>query len=62
MVTFFFVIWVLRPVTIISLILSRVNHKVGGKRDIPEKKNTRPPATWTWLILVTQAKFEPTSI
>ena len=29
----------LRPVKIISLILSRVNRKVGQKRKIPEKKH-----------------------
>ena len=34
---FFFIIWVLRPVKIISLILSWVNHKVGQKWEIPEK-------------------------
>ena len=32
-----FFTWVLRPVNIISLILSRVNRKVGRKREIPEK-------------------------
>ena len=32
-------IWVLRPVKIISLILSRVNHKVRRKREITEKKS-----------------------
>ena len=37
-------IWVLRPVTIISLILRWVNRKVGQKREIPEKKNTWPLA------------------
>ena len=30
---------VLQPVKIISFILSRVNRKVGRKRDIPEKKH-----------------------
>ena len=34
-----FFIWILRPITIISLSLSRVNHKVGRKREIPEKKH-----------------------
>ena len=33
----FFFIWVLRPVKIISLILSRVNRKMGRKREIREK-------------------------
>ena len=28
----------LRPVKIISIILSRVNHKVGQQQEIPEKK------------------------
>ena len=40
-----FFIWILRPVKIISLILSRVNRKVGRKREIPEKKHLdHPPA------------------
>ena len=29
----------LRPVKMISLIMNRVNHKVGQKREIPEKKH-----------------------
>ena len=38
---FFFLIWfgVLRPVEIISLILSQVNRKVGRKLKIPKKKH-----------------------
>ena len=36
---FFYFIWVLRPIKIISLILSRVNHLVGRKQVIPEKKH-----------------------
>ena len=45
---FFFLIWVLRPVKIISLILSQVNHQVGRKLEIPKKNhlNTRKQ---TWL-------------
>ena len=35
--------WVLWPVKIISLILSRVNHKVGRKWEIPEKKHLSNP-------------------
>ena len=35
----FYFIRVLRPVKIISLILSRVNRKVGRKREIPEKNH-----------------------
>ena len=35
----FSLIWVLLPVKIISLILSRVNQKVGRKPEIPEKKH-----------------------
>ena len=49
---FFFLIWALRPVKIISLILSRVNRKVGRKREIPEKKHlttrTQNLACLTW--------------
>ena len=33
---FFFIISGLRPVKIISLILSQINRKVGRKREIPE--------------------------
>ena len=33
----------LRPVKNISLILSRVNRKVGQKREIPEKNHLTPP-------------------
>ena len=33
----------LRPVKIISLILSRVNRKVGRKREIPEKNQFTTP-------------------
>ena len=67
----FFLIWVLRPVKIISLILSRVNRLVGRKRelsDIPEKKkqkkkNTPPSAGRTWLVThVTRARLEPTAV
>ena len=36
---FVFWIWVLRPVKIISFILSRFNRKVGRKREIPEKSH-----------------------
>ena len=36
---FLFFIRILRPVKVISLILSRVNCKVGRKREIPEKNN-----------------------
>ena len=36
---FFFFLWVLRTVKIISLILSRVNRKVRRKREIPEKNH-----------------------
>ena len=36
---FFFIIWVLWPVNITSLILSWVNRKVGWKRKIPEKNH-----------------------
>ena len=46
----FFFILVLRPVKIISLILGRVNHKVGWKWEIPEKKH-----------LITR-KLEPTAV
>ena len=35
----FFIIWVLLPVNNISLILSRVNRKMGRKREIPEKNH-----------------------
>ena len=49
---------VLQPVKIISLILSRVNHKVGQKWEIPEKKhlNTRKqnlacPTTVRWRAI-----------
>ena len=35
--SFFFFIWGLRLLKIISLILSRVNHKMGRKREIPQK-------------------------
>ena len=56
----FIFIWVLRPVKIISLILSRFSHrpKVGAKTGDPrEKKNTWPPARRTWLVShVTQAR------
>ena len=47
---FFFLIWV-------SLISSRVSHKVGRKREIPEKNHlTRR----TWLVShVTRARLEP---
>ena len=34
-----FCIWVWGPVKIISLILRRVNRKVGQKQEIPEKKH-----------------------
>ena len=36
---FFYFIWVLMPVKIISLILSWVNGLLGRKRAIPEKKH-----------------------
>ena len=36
---FFFLFGVLQPVKIISLILSQVNHEVGRKREIIEKKH-----------------------
>ena len=35
----FFFIWILRPVKVISLILNRVNRKVGRKREIPDKNH-----------------------
>ena len=56
MVTFF-LIWVLWPIKIISLILILANHKVGQKQEIPEKKTltTRKQnlacLTWTELGL-----------
>ena len=52
----------LRPVKIISLILSLANRKVVQKRDTREK-NTRPPASRTWLVSnVTLARLEPTAV
>ena len=36
---FFFFIWVLWPVKIISLILNGVSHKVGRQQEIPKKKH-----------------------
>ena len=36
-----FFIWILRPVEIISLILNRINRKVGRKREISEKKKKK---------------------
>ena len=36
---FIYFIWVLRPIKIILLIMSRVNRKVGRQREIPEKKH-----------------------
>ena len=36
---FFSLTSVLQPVKIIYFVLSQVNHKVGQKREIPEKKN-----------------------
>ena len=35
----YFFTWVLRPVKIISLILSQVNREMGQKREIPEKNH-----------------------
>ena len=53
---FYLFIWVLRPVKIISLILSRANHLVGWK-------NTWPDASRTWLVShVTWARLEPTVV
>ena len=44
-----FLIWILRPVKIISLNLSGVNHKMGQKGRSP-RKNTSPPASRTWFV------------
>ena len=56
---FYFLNWVLWPVKIILLILSRVNCKVGRKREILPEKETWPAASRTWLVShVTRASLE----
>ena len=57
-VTFFF-ICVLRPVKIISLILSRINLKAGRKREIPEKHHL---TTRKLVSHMTRARLEPTAV
>ena len=61
----FFIMWVLQPVKIISLILSRVNRKVGWKWEIPEKNHLtpHPNASRTWFVShMTRARLEPTAV
>ena len=51
----FFLFFFFRPVKIISLILSRANHKVGRKREIPQQNHL----TTRMQNLATRARLEP---
>ena len=53
----------LRPVKMISLILSLVTRKVGAKNGRSSRKNTWRPASRTWLIShVTRVSVKPTAV
>ena len=59
LLNFFFVILVLRPIKIISFILSWVNGKVRQKREIPEKNHSQAEPG---LSHVTRAGLEPPAV
>ena len=61
-VLFYFFMRVLRPIKVISIILSRVNRKVGQKREIPWGKTPDHPQPELGLSHVTRARLKPTAV